>query len=83
MVVVVPVVFLLRNVNYGRLWVHIAAGMRDAFLTNLDANIAEGDSRWIEWWGDLNAGPLNTECFDGANNNPLGEWNNNASFLRV
>ena len=39
-----------RNVNNGRLWVHIGPGMRDTFVSNLEENIALGDARWKEWW---------------------------------
>ena len=54
---------MLRNVDYGRLWVHISADVRDEFLRNLDVNIALGDELWTGWWGDLHAGPINTDCF--------------------
>ena len=40
--------------------------MKNTFVNNLDANIEAGDKRWIDWWGALDAGPMNTECFSEA-----------------
>ena len=74
---------LYRNINYGRLWVHIDANMRDTFLDNLDSNIALGDARWKEWWGDLNAGPFNTECFSAPDDTDGSGYNVNTYVCPV
>lgn len=36
--------------------------IRDTFFADPDANIAAADERWIAWWGELHAGPFNTDC---------------------
>lgn len=46
----------------GKLYLNFRTRIRDNFLKDADANIKLGNARWIEFWGDLRAGPFNTDC---------------------
>ncbi|CAD7695364.1 unnamed protein product [Ostreobium quekettii] len=52
------------TVHNGSLYLHFCPGLRDLWLTDVDENIRMAEKRWQEWWGSLNAGPFNLECFD-------------------
>ena len=34
----------------------------DAFFKDPEANIKLANARWESWWGELSAGPFNTNC---------------------
>ena len=44
------------------LYLNFMPQIRDTFFADPDANIAAADERWIAWWGELHAGPFNTDC---------------------
>lgn len=44
------------------LYMNFQQFIRDKFFSNADANIATANARWIAWWGDMRAGPFNTDC---------------------
>jgi len=46
----------------GKLYMNFHPQIRDRFFQNPDANIRDGNARWIQMWGDLQAGPFNTDC---------------------
>lgn len=46
----------------GKLYMNFHPQIRAKFLQNPDQNIKDGNARWISLWGDLQAGPFNTDC---------------------
>lgn len=50
------------KVYNGTLYLNFMSQIRDKFFTDPESNIAEADARWIGFWGDLHAGPFNTDC---------------------
>lgn len=46
----------------GKLYLNFFPSIRASFLKDIDAHIKAGNARWISMWGDLQAGPFNTEC---------------------
>lgn len=50
------------KVYNGSLYLNFRVNIMETFFENADENIAEADARWTDWYGELNAGPFNTDC---------------------
>lgn len=53
----------------GTLYQNFQPDIRESFFCDsmtpsqcADTNVAMADARWVSLWGDLNAGPFNTDC---------------------
>ena len=46
----------------GVLYLNFFPRIRAEFAEDIDEHIAQGNARWISWWGGLRAGPFNTDC---------------------
>lgn len=46
----------------GKLYMNFRTDIKSKFFRNIEAHIRDGDARWISLWGDLRAGPFNTDC---------------------
>ena len=44
----------------GALYINYLPHIRDNFAKDIDKNIADANARWIDFWGDLKAGPFAT-----------------------
>ena len=44
------------------LYIFFFPEIANQFFKNAEENVQAGDARWTEFWGDLEAGPFNTEC---------------------
>lgn len=50
------------GVHNGKLYMNFRPDIKRNFFKHIDANIEAGNARWISLWGDLRAGPFNTDC---------------------
>lgn len=50
----------------GKLYINFRTSIRAHWLENLDQNIALAEARWSKWYGSLQSGPQNTQCFPGT-----------------
>lgn len=50
------------KVYNGSLYLNFYPQIMHNFFKDADKNIADGDARWIDLWGKLDAGPFNTHC---------------------
>jgi hypothetical protein len=46
----------------GSLFMNFHPSIRQRFLAQADTLIPQGNQRWAQLWGDLQAGPFNTAC---------------------
>ena len=38
-------------------------GPADSFYANFTESVRRADERWSQWFGNVRAGPFNTQCF--------------------
>lgn len=50
------------GIHNGKLYMNFRPSIKANFFKDIEANIKAGDARWISLWGDLQAGPFNTDC---------------------
>jgi len=53
-----------RIVN-GRLFCSLSRGIMDMFVAWGPQGVQYGDTRWANWYGELDSGPMNAGCFPG------------------
>jgi len=46
----------------GKLYLNFMPRIRDNFFNNIERYVRDGNRRWIQMWGALQAGPFNTDC---------------------
>lgn len=50
---------IYNNANYQNYLPRI----KERWFSQVESNIRRADARWISWYGKLEAGPFNTDCF--------------------
>jgi len=50
---------IYNNANYQ----NYLPNIKERWLSQAESNIRKANARWISWYGKLEAGPFNTDCF--------------------